>query len=84
MRLSKLTFFFSFTLLTASAQALDIQVNKKIDPQDTSLELKSDFLILKVPLNVLGEPDFLQACVYTTGNFLSLEAMGFRRIRIDE
>jgi hypothetical protein len=62
----------------------EMNQGKEIDPKDTSLELKPKYLILKVPLSVLKDPSFLQACVYTTGNFLSLEAMGFRRINIQE
>jgi len=57
---------------------------REIDAQDTSVEWSRDYLTLKVPLKVLGDPQFLLSCVVTTKTFLSLESMGFRRISIEK
>ena len=57
---------------------------KEIDPGDTSAEVASNYMTLRIPLSVLGDPDFLLVCVVNKNGFLSLESMGFRRIQIEK
>ncbi len=55
---------------------------KMIDPAGTSLELGPDMLILKIPLRLLGKPDFVLVSVKGYGEKLPVEAAGVRRIFI--
>jgi LmbE family N-acetylglucosaminyl deacetylase len=61
---------------------------KLINPQGVVLELSSQALILKVPLNVIGSPDFIltSANVYTgrkQGGDSAVDTIGFRRINLN-
>ena len=61
---------------------------KVINPQGVALELSSQALILKVPLSVIGSPDFIltSANVYTgrkQGEDSSVDTIGFRRINLN-
>lgn len=53
-----------------------------IEPDGVSLELNSNVLILKVPLKVLGAPEFILTCVKAHGGVLPVDATGFRKIDI--
>jgi LmbE family N-acetylglucosaminyl deacetylase len=55
---------------------------KRINPQGISLELNSKFLILKVPLSALGDPDFILTSLKAYAGFLPIDTIGFRRIVI--
>ena len=61
---------------------------KVINPQGVALELSSQALILKVPLSVIGSPDFIltSANVYTgrkQGEDSAVDTIGFRRINLN-
>jgi len=62
----------------------EMNKGKQMDPLDTLAYVGRKYMILKIPLKVLGDPDFLLVCVVTKKSFLSLESMGFRRIEITE
>jgi len=55
---------------------------KMIKPEGISLELKEKELILKVPLKILGEPDFILTSVKTYSGVLPVDAISFRKINI--
>ncbi len=57
---------------------------REIDPQGTSVELAKDYFYLKVPLKLLGDPDFILTCVTTDKSFLPFESTAFRRIEIKD
>jgi LmbE family N-acetylglucosaminyl deacetylase len=55
---------------------------KFCSPDGVSLRLNTDSLILKVPLALLGNPEFILAAVKLNTGFLSFGASAFRRIDI--
>ena len=55
---------------------------KIIKPDGVSLVLKSNALILKVPLFLLGDPDFILSSAKVYGGSLPAEPVGFQRIYI--
>jgi LmbE family N-acetylglucosaminyl deacetylase len=55
---------------------------KMIKPEGVTLELKAKELILKVPLKILGEPDFVLASAKTYAGILPVDAVSFRKISI--
>jgi len=60
----------------------NLVLKKSLEPQGTTALVKGEYFILKVPLKLLGEPDFLLTCVMTDKTFLPLDAAGFRRVKI--
>jgi len=57
---------------------------KIISPDGIRLDLSSDDLVLRVPLNMLGDPDFILTSAKAYGNKLPLNATGFRKIVIKD
>ena len=55
---------------------------KMIKPEGVTLELKAKELILKVPLKILGEPDFVLVSAKTYAGILPVDAVSFRKISI--
>ncbi|MFA5063636.1 MAG: PIG-L family deacetylase [Candidatus Omnitrophota bacterium] len=55
---------------------------KKINPKNIRLNMSPEDLILSIPLEVLGNPDFMLASVAAYGGKPSLSDTGFRRIVI--
>lgn len=53
---------------------------KMIKPQGVSLELKKGELILRVPLEILGDPDFILTAVKTYSGILHTDTSSFRKI----
>lgn len=55
---------------------------KMIKPEGIDLELNAEELILKIPLKILGEPDFVLTIVRTSPKIAPINAMSFRKINI--
>jgi LmbE family N-acetylglucosaminyl deacetylase len=55
---------------------------KKIKADYISIDINSNILILKVPLEVLGNPDFILTSIKTYGGVLPFETIAFRKIYI--
>ncbi len=55
---------------------------KMIKPEGVTIDINSNILILKVPLVVLGNPDFILTSIKTYGGVLPFDATAFRRICI--
>ena len=55
---------------------------KLIKAEGVAAELKSNVLILKVPLKILGEPEFILTSIKTYTGKLPFNAIGFRKIDI--
>ena len=55
---------------------------KRIKPEGISVEIGSNTLVLKVPLKVLGGPDFILTSLRTYGGILPIDTSGFRRVDI--
>ncbi len=53
---------------------------KLIHPQGVTLELSKDELVLRVPLKVLGDPDFILLNVKTYTGISPLHITGFRKV----
>ncbi len=53
---------------------------KIIQPQEASLKLKGKELVLRVPLEILGNPDFILTAVKNYSGILHTDASSFRRI----
>jgi len=60
----------------------ELNLKKALDSRGASAQLRGDFFILKVPLKLLGNPDFILTCVVTDKTFLPLDSAGFRRLKI--
>lgn len=56
---------------------------KMIKPVGMALELNARELILKVPLKILGEPDFILTAVKTYAGILHTDTTSFRKINIE-
>jgi len=55
---------------------------KKIKPEGVDLELNSKEVVLKVPLKILGEPDFILTAIKTYTGFFHVDTTSFREINI--
>jgi LmbE family N-acetylglucosaminyl deacetylase len=53
-----------------------------LKPQGVSLQLSSNALILKVPLEILGNPEFILTSMKSYGRPLPIEVIGFRKIDV--
>lgn len=54
----------------------------RISPDGISLDVKLNELTLKVPLEILGNPDFILTSMKAHGETLPVDAIGFRKIEI--
>jgi len=57
---------------------------KMIKPEGVSLELNPNELMLKVPLKILGDPDFILTAVRTYAGILHTDTTSFRKISIGQ
>ncbi|MFH1198757.1 MAG: PIG-L family deacetylase [Candidatus Omnitrophota bacterium] len=57
---------------------------KALDSQGASLELSKGVLVMKVPLKLLGNPEFVLVSVKASGGLLPMEATSYRKIYIKE
>ena len=55
---------------------------KMIKTKGVSVDFNSNILILKVPLGVLGDPDFILTSIKTHGGVLPFDTTAFRKIYI--
>jgi LmbE family N-acetylglucosaminyl deacetylase len=55
---------------------------KKIKAEGISLELNTHALILKVPLGMLGDPEFILTSMKSFGGDLPVDVTGFRKIEV--
>jgi LmbE family N-acetylglucosaminyl deacetylase len=55
---------------------------KRLPCEEIALESNRKELIIKIPLKILGEPDFLLASLKTSKGVSPVEAAGFRKINI--
>lgn len=55
---------------------------KMIDAEGVFLKLNKNELILKVPLRLLGEPEFILTSLRAFGGYLPIDATAFRKIEI--
>lgn len=69
-------------IITAHKKFVVFDKRTKIDPTGVSLDFDSNVWILKVPLKMLGNPQFILTFMKTYGLTLPEESIGFRRIRI--
>ncbi len=53
-----------------------------IKPQGLSLQINTNVLICKVPLEILGQPEFILTSIKTYRGTLPFNAIGFRKINI--
>lgn len=56
--------------------------SKMIKPDGISLEFSPHVLIFKIPLSILGDPEFILTCIKAHGGALPFDATGFRKIDI--
>jgi len=54
----------------------------RIDSSGITLESNSNVLIIKVPLNIVGNPDFILTSIKAYGEILPADATGYRKIDI--
>ncbi|MFA5345740.1 MAG: PIG-L family deacetylase [Candidatus Omnitrophota bacterium] len=60
----------------------ELALKKTLEPAGTTALLRGSYFILKVPLKLLGNPDFILTCVVTDKTFLPLDSAGFRKLKI--
>ncbi|MDD5432414.1 MAG: PIG-L family deacetylase [Candidatus Omnitrophica bacterium] len=56
---------------------------RRINSKSVSLKLKPKELTLKIPLKILGDPDFLLSAIKIYGGDLPFDSTGFRKIEIE-
>jgi len=56
--------------------------NKLVEPQGLRVESGDDWLVLAVPVRVLGDPDFVLACAKTYAALFSVNTSAFRKISL--
>jgi hypothetical protein len=56
---------------------------KRINPKNIRLNMSPEDLILSIPLEALGNPDFMLTSVAAYGGKPSLSDTGFRRIVVE-
>jgi hypothetical protein len=93
-KLSGLVYIFGYSKKTAFAQMPKIRIltkgnkfkifdgRKIVDPKGASLEYKRSELILKIPLKILGDPDFILIAVKTHSGILRTDTSAFRKINL--
>ena len=69
-------------IITKNNRFKVFDAKKLIKPEGVHLDLNSNVLVLKVPLEILGKPDFILTSIKTYGEILSVDATGFRKIEI--
>jgi len=69
-------------IITAQDKIKVFDAKKMITPQGLALQSSPGVLILKVPLEVLGEPDFILSSIKASRGILPVDATGFRKIYI--
>jgi hypothetical protein len=55
---------------------------KMIKPEGVSIDVNSDVLVLRIPLQVLGDPDFILTSIKTHVGVLPFHATAFKKIYI--
>jgi len=92
--LSGLIYIFGYSKKNAFARMPKIRIitkgnkfrifdgRKMIHPQGASLEIKRNELILKIPLEILGDPDFILTAVKTHSGILRTDTSSFRKINL--
>jgi len=93
-KLSGLIYIFGYSKKTAFAKMPKIRIltkgnrfkifdgRKIVDPKGASLEYKRSELILKIPLKILGNPDFILTAVKTYSGILRTDTSAFRKINL--
>lgn len=93
-RFSFMLYLFGYSYKTAFASMPKIRIIAKynkfkvfdgramLKPQGISLQLNSNVLILKLPLQILGNPDFILTSIKSYGRPLPADVIGFRKIDI--
>lgn len=93
-RFSIIVYLFGYRSKTAFAAMPKIRIyvrnnkvrvfdrKKMLKPEGIALELNTKELIIKIPLKILGEPDFLLTSLKTSKGRLPVDAVVFRKINI--
>ena len=71
-------------VVTLSDKIKIFDKNSVIKPKDVGLQLEPGKLLLKIPLSVLGNPDFILVSVKAYGRTTPVDAVAFRKIVIRE
>jgi LmbE family N-acetylglucosaminyl deacetylase len=69
-------------IITRSKKFKIFDGKKKVDWKDTLITLRSDELIVKVPLTLLGDPDFVLVSVNSYSKEPCVDGLGFRKVNI--
>lgn len=69
-------------IVTRHKRVLIVDKRKRIKPEGVFMETDEKGLTLKIPLKVLGDPDFLLVSAKAYSGTLPAEAIGFRKINI--
>jgi LmbE family N-acetylglucosaminyl deacetylase len=95
-RYGMIIYLFGYKYKTPFAQMPKIFINTKyknfqiydkdkmIDPQGSVLEMRDREVILKIPLKLLGSPDFILASLKARAELLPADAASFQKIIIGE
>jgi len=62
----------------------DTNSGKELDLLESKAILEKEYLIVKIPLKILGDPNYILGCVATDKPFLPVESVGFRRMEIQD
>jgi LmbE family N-acetylglucosaminyl deacetylase len=69
-------------IITAAHKCRVFNAQKRVVDSGVALEFGRGFLILKIPLELLGEPDYVLTALKAFHGSLPVDAVGFRKVRI--
>lgn len=93
-RLSAVVYLFGYSYKTPFGQMPKIRIitkhnkfkvlngKKIINPQGVNLELNPTELTLKIPLSLLGDPDFMLVSLHGRAGANNVDTLGFRKVNI--
>ena len=69
-------------IITKAKKSWVFNAQKKVIDSGVLLELGKDYLILKVPFKLLGEPNYVLTALRAFHGNLPIDAVGFRKIKV--
>jgi len=69
-------------IITAANKSRVFNAQKKVINSGVLLEFGRNFLILKIPLKFLGDPDYVLTALKAYHGNLPIDAVGFRKVKV--
>jgi len=69
-------------IITTAKKYRVFNAQKRVVNSGVLLELAKNYLILRIPLKLLGEPDYVLTALKAYHGNLPIDAVGFRKIKV--